>query len=545
MKVNNHTTDYSTSSPRRQVRSILASNKRPFSDRKPVYSKEWSKVSRTEVKENVENYDYDSLLGKRTDQGTKGVDLISRLRDPLAKRLFEDSTPQKTSTSTNSDHHHHYIQCNEESELQGVEEDRPAQNSFDKTIPHLHSKKSITFFNQTSELPSFSFTNRGDVSQQKHRYSTPTKKMKSKLFTERISKTSQKMTPSKIPILEKHTPQKISSILCPYAVNTQNFRNKNFPKITAYHAQTHTGLYRNYNEDRVSIILNILLENSNGETVSKSSMFSLFDGHAGHLCANFLKEKLHVFITQQPEYVFNKLEALRKGLLQAELEFEKLARSGSILDISGSCAITAIIEDQYCYVANVGDSRGLLSLEGGKLIEQITEDHKPESDSEKQRLEKAGGGIFRKEIRVPAVEPGQEDVIIYGPYRVRPGGLSVSRTIGDIPSKDEILGGNMHCLIPNPDTFRIDLKEKNPDFLLLGCDGVFDELTNQKVINAAWRGIKKYISIVPLKIVAKNASEYVIKECFDYKSMDNITVVLVLFRDKEYYKRKSANISAY
>ena len=37
-----------------------------------------------------------------------------------------------------------------------------------------------------------------------------------------------------------------------------------------------------------------------------------------------------------------------------------------------------------------------------------------------------------------------------GPYRVEPGRLSVSRTIGDIEAKDPRYGGNPKVVIPLP-----------------------------------------------------------------------------------------------
>jgi serine/threonine protein phosphatase PrpC len=36
-----------------------------------------------------------------------------------------------------------------------------------------------------------------------------------------------------------------------------------------------------------------------------------------------------------------------------------------ILDKSGSCAIAVLIVDDMCYIANVGDSRAMLSQNGG------------------------------------------------------------------------------------------------------------------------------------------------------------------------------------
>lgn len=56
-------------------------------------------------------------------------------------------------------------------------------------------------------------------------------------------------------------------------------------------------LTRNYNEDRVSIILNIVKPSSyKGNVWPKCSFFGIYDGHGGSSCADFLRDKLHQFV---------------------------------------------------------------------------------------------------------------------------------------------------------------------------------------------------------------------------------------------------------
>ena len=66
-----------------------------------------------------------------------------------------------------------------------------------------------------------------------------------------------------------------------------------------------------------------------------------------------------------------------------------------IIDRSGSCAIVIIIIEEMCYVANVGDSRAVLSGDGGTRVFALSRDHKPSDTHEKQRVIKAGGKIYR------------------------------------------------------------------------------------------------------------------------------------------------------
>lgn len=55
-------------------------------------------------------------------------------------------------------------------------------------------------------------------------------------------------------------------------------------------------MVKNYNEDRVSIIMNITKPNFKGKW-PKCSYFGIFDGHGGHICSDFLKDNMHKFVT--------------------------------------------------------------------------------------------------------------------------------------------------------------------------------------------------------------------------------------------------------
>jgi len=65
-----------------------------------------------------------------------------------------------------------------------------------------------------------------------------------------------------------------------------------------------------------------------------------------------------------------------------------------------------------------------------------------------------------------------------GPLRVLPGRLSVSRTFGDAEAKIQNLGGNPLAVIATPEVTSFQISAHSHDFLILGCDGIFDKMSN-------------------------------------------------------------------
>ena len=80
--------------------------------------------------------------------------------------------------------------------------------------------------------------------------------------------------------------------------------------IKAYAANTHQGIIRyegsgltkrrNYNEDRVAIILNMVKPtNKKVAAWPKCALFGIYDGHGGPTCAEFLRDNLHHIVLQK------------------------------------------------------------------------------------------------------------------------------------------------------------------------------------------------------------------------------------------------------
>jgi protein phosphatase 2C family protein 2/3 len=85
---------------------------------------------------------------------------------------------------------------------------------------------------------------------------------------------------------------------------------------------------------------------------------------------------------------------------------------------------------------------------------------------------------------------GTQRQMLYGPYRVLPGRLSVSRTFGDIEAKFVKFGGKPGVVSAVPEISQFTIDENQADFIVLGCDGIFDRLTSVNVIDSAWSAMQ-------------------------------------------------------
>jgi protein phosphatase PTC2/3 len=126
--------------------------------------------------------------------------------------------------------------------------------------------------------------------------------------------------------------------------------NKRTGIVRGYAANTNQGLVRNYNEDRVSIITNLLPPKSrtdiDPEKWPRCSYFGIYDGHGGAQCADFLRDSLHLFVIQEPCFPQNPKQAIINGFEKAERAFMAKVYNpvtGVLSDKSGSCAIVVLI----------------------------------------------------------------------------------------------------------------------------------------------------------------------------------------------------------
>ena len=311
--------------------------------------------------------------------------------------------------------------------------------------------------------------------------------------------------------------------------------------VKSYGVNTYQGIVRNYNEDRVSIIINMNRPKNYLKPWPKISFFGIYDGHGGEGCSEYLRDNLHKLICNNNEYFPDNVpEAIKLGFQKAEKDFINnyaLNDKKEIIDRSGSCAVIILIIDNKAYVANVGDSRCLLSMENGKKFVEVTKDHKPNSPNEVKRIKKYGGNIYQSETVINNVNnPNVNGKILIGPYRVLPGRLSVSRTVGDVEAKLEKFGGNPNVIIPDPEIFFYDLNRNDIDFFILGCDGIYDQISSNEVLECAWMVLneKENLIIKQCKDIHNQSGlivDLIMKSALARKSFDNVTCLFIALKE--------------
>ena len=345
---------------------------------------------------------------------------------------------------------------------------------------------------------------------------------------------------------------------------------RSYGPIKAYAANTNQGIVRDYNEDRVSIIININQPNFSKNKKAnwpKASYFSIFDGHGGNKCAEFLRDNLLKLICDNDFFPTDIEKAIKFGFSEADRLFLEIAvKDGKLVDSSGSCGLILLIIDNKIYIANVGDSRCIISMSNGKIRKDVTRDHKPNYPYEKKRIISNGGKIYQTQTPLNQKNENNNNsnnsdesftnneninsnLILLGPHRVFPGSLSVSRTIGDAASKLSSLGGNPKVVISEPDIYCFELDKEDIDFIILGCDGIYDQLTSEEVIKCAWMMIdfsKKYNSKeninnnekeeeekdeIDLFTTCAHIVDFILKASMSRKSFDNVTCLIVAFKD--------------
>ncbi|AQK96679.1 hypothetical protein Zm00014a_031731 [Zea mays] len=217
------------------------------------------------------------------------------------------------------------------------------------------------------------------------------------------------------------------------------------------------------------------------------NFFGVFDGHGGTHAAGYLKQHLFENLLKHPAFIGDTKSAMSQSYKKTDADF--LDTEGNIHVGVGSTASTAVLIGNHLYVANVGDSRAVLS-KAGKAI-ALSDDHKPNRSDEQKRIEDAGG------------------VVVWsGTWRVG-GILAMSRAFGNRLLKQFV--------VADPEIQDLEI-DGDTEFLILASDGLWDVVPNEHAV-----------AFVKDEDSPEAAARKLTEIAFRRGSTDNITCIVVEF----------------
>lgn len=299
--------------------------------------------------------------------------------------------------------------------------------------------------------------------------------------------------------------------------------------IHSYAVNSHKG-QRHY-EDRIKIITNI----KNPATVSeenwpKSSVFALFDGQYGSECAEYLKLKLCDEIFTNQNYPFRIKEAFKDSFSKLDQEFLNIAKKKK--NVSGACALVLLIVGDKCFVANCGDSKALISLNGGKMVTALNSQHNTSNPDEQNRVLQSGGKLTNAYIK-----DNQGQNIKVGSSKILPGRLKVTRSFGHIDAKLPEYEGNPGVLLSSPEIKSFKIRPEQ-DFIVVASASVYKKLSNVEVVQIILNNLSnKEENQVDKGLVL--AIDQIFREAIKRGCEDNMTVVIVVLKGiKKFFQGK-------
>ena len=184
-----------------------------------------------------------------------------------------------------------------------------------------------------------------------------------------------------------------------------------------------------------------------------------------------------------------------------------------IANMTGCTACVCVIDEKNkkLYFANAGDSREVLCKKG--IAYPMSVDHKPDLQIEKNRIYKADGWITDGRVK---------------------GNLNLSRGLGDLEYKNNNnLPQEEQMITANPDIVCEDLSD-DCDFIIIGCDGIWDCLTNQEACDIVKEklNVSSPYSVKLSGIIEEMMDKICANDIYNESGVgcDNMTCMIVQFK---------------
>jgi len=247
-----------------------------------------------------------------------------------------------------------------------------------------------------------------------------------------------------------------------------------------------------------------------------TALFGVFDGHGGSEASKFCAQHLPAVIVEGQASRASRV--LHDSFLKVDHMY---ANTGNHVppyapehpDHVGSAALACLVRRDVIIVANAGDCRAVLSRKGEAV--EMSQDHKPNSPEELQRIKKAGGFVVRNNG---------------GPYRVN-GDLALSRGIGDFRYKQNSYLKAAEQIVSCEPGIEIHKRQRGDEFMVIACDGVWDVLSSQEVVSEVHRNLEAIHrgDMFPSDVVCRILDMCLAPNPDLATGTDNMTMILVVF----------------
>ena len=260
-----------------------------------------------------------------------------------------------------------------------------------------------------------------------------------------------------------------------------------------------------------------------GKLNETTNLWGLFDGHGGDkssryvaknlpkkISKNLQKTGLSLFMTH-PFIFFDKLGSFSDFALDS-IDILKT----SIYEVNedlrmqqfddGTTVVLVMISGRKLTIANVGDSRAVMSKKGAVI--RLTNDHRPTTNEEQTRIQSVKGIVLGNRVQ----------------------GYSVSRSLGDFNANPFIS--------PEPYIRTCDL-DGTEDFIIIGCDGLWDDVSDEDAVECVKNSMKErnsedlFFSATRLVNIA-----------FARGSKDNISAIVINLKNVVYDKKLKSNTTS-
>ena len=310
--------------------------------------------------------------------------------------------------------------------------------------------------------------------------------------------------------------------------NPMIFLSENFGIFSGFSAYT----YKNgekINEDKMGIKVNCEIKNK------KINCFGIYDGQNGNKTSIYLQDNLIKTILENEQFLTNPIntilesyEKIEKNIL-SNLFQEK--QNNPDLKTSGSSSLNLLNIEDKIYIANLGDSRGIISSNNSVKINCLSLDHTPLNINEKERIKETKGDIFSMKNSNASI-------------RIFPGGLSTTRIFGVIESKLPKFGGRVNVISSVPDIFSFDYNN-DIDFIILGSSNIYKMFSNKELCLIVYESMHECIKTKKnytfyLKKVVRNIME----KCILKGINGNLSCIFLPFEKnkKLFEEKKEVNI---